>query len=362
MKKKVVHVVTTMNRGGLESLIMSLFKQMKSDFEFIFIVQKRGNQKYFDEIEALGGKIHLVPRENIIDYLFFIPRLDKILNTIGANILHSHIDTLSAIPLMVSKKQDYKIRISHSHTSNQEVDLLYPIKFLMKKLIRFYATDAIACTMAAGNWMFGRKTFFHYIPNAIETDRFRFSALKRDFVRDKFGWESKFVIGHVGRFNKVKNHAFLIEVFREFSITNNDSILVLIGEGPLREQVFQKVCSYGLENKVFFIEPSDKVDHYYCSFDTFVFPSLFEGMSLAVLEAQTSGLRCLLSNTISSDSIFYLNSTILDIKDSPSYWANNITKKFYDRDRESSELLDFIIRLDIKSASSKLSEIYESKD
>lgn len=360
MKRKIVHIVTTMNRGGLESLVMSLFRQMRSDFDFVFVVQKRGKHDYFDEIEKLGGQVVGIYRENFIDYLSYFIKMNQQLKRLNSEIIHSHIDTLSAIPLIIAKSNSYKIRIAHSHSSNQELNFYYPLKLLLKNLIRRHATVLVACSLEAGKWLYGKQSSFHYVPNGIDISRFRFKLEKRSIVRSEYGWQNNFVIGHIGRFNKVKNHNYLIQIFREVSKKREDAILVLIGNGPTKVRIQELVKYLNLIDKVVFLPSLNDTDKFYCGFDYFVFPSLFEGMSLAILEAQVSGLKCLLSNNITQESVFSNNSLCLDLSLSPRDWAEKIDFSFYDRSKESEELLKFSKKFDIKNTIDSFRNIYES--
>lgn len=360
MKKVIVQFVTTMNRGGLESLLVSLYKELHESYVFIFIVQKRGRHHYFDEIEQLGGKVYSVYRENLFDYLNYLNRLNELLKLINANVIHSHIDTLSAFPLVIAKRRNYVNRIAHSHNSNQEINWYYPLKLLLKSLIRFYSTDLIACSRESGEWMFGNNNPFHFIPNAIDVDKFRFDLKNRNAIRTQLNCKKNFVIGHVGRFNKQKNHLFLIDIFNEISKKNINAKLVLIGEGPLKNKIINRIQKYFLTDKVIILPPVSNIHKFYSSFDYFIFPSLYEGMSLALIEAQVSGLKCLLSNKITLDSVFMDNTELMDLDLSSKRWADKVFFDTYDRENSSKQLENFISNFDIKSYAERISKIYGS--
>ena len=357
MKKTIVHIVTTMNMGGLESLLISLFRELHLEYNFVFIVQKRGYHHFFDEIEQLGGRIYPVYRETIIDFITYLIRFNNTLKKINANVIHSHIDTLSSIPLMIAKRNNYKIRIAHSHNSNQEFNLNYPLKLLFKSIIKFYATELIACSHEAGNWMFG-KSNYHYIPNAIDINKFRFDKTKRQEIRKQLKLEKNFIIGHIGRFNHQKNHSVLIEIFREISKKNTNAKLILIGEGPLRENIISKIQDLTLSDRVIILSPLSNVNYYYSAFDYFIFPSLYEGMSLALIEAQVSGLKCLLSDNITIDSVYSTNSKSLSINIPPIQWADEVSFDTYSR-KSNEDLERFIVNFDIKVYASRIVQIYE---
>jgi glycosyltransferase involved in cell wall biosynthesis len=357
---KIIHVVTLMNRGGLENMIMNHFRLLENDFKFIFLVQKRGKQDFFDEINALGGKIVYAYREKIIDYFLFPIRVNKIIRKEKPDIVHSHIDTLSAIPLLIAKLNKVPIRIAHSHNSEQEKNLIYPVKLILKSFIPIFSTQLIACSSSAGSWMFG-KNRFDILPNGIMVDSFLFNKDYRYEIQKKHEMEQSFVIGHVGRFFVQKNHEFILSVFSKVLTYIPNSILLLIGGGPLKEDTRNKVKSMGLEGNVRFVESSDQISKFYSAMDIFILPSYFEGMPLVLLEAQAAGLDCIVSNRISDESIILKTTLRLPIEqESIQLWAEKLTKKLRNRFLTSEELNLMKSRVDSKFLYKDLIKYYIS--
>ena len=273
------------------------------------------------------------------------------------NIVHCHLDCMSSIPLYYAKKSKIKIRIAHSHSTNQDKNIKYVFKLFYKKRISSVATDLFACGNEAGNWMFGRKKF-KILNNAINTKNFIYDERKSRMYKQKLNLEDKFVIGHVGRFNKPKNHEFIIDIFNELHKLNSDSRLVLVGTGELEEKIKEKVNRYSLNDFVIFYGLCDKVHEILQSFDVFLFPSLYEGLPVTMVEAQASGLKCFISNKVPDQCILSDNVEILSLNDDPKRWANEINK--YSLGYERKNMLRNIENhnFDIKENAKWLEEFY----
>jgi glycosyltransferase involved in cell wall biosynthesis len=362
MRKNIVQVVTTMNRGGLETLLLNVYAELNDDYKFFFIVQKRGNHHYFEAIRLLGGEIRGVYRERFADYLMYPFRMYFSLKSINSDIIHSHIDTLSGVPLMIAKILGYKYRIAHGHSSTEEKNLKYPFKLLLKKLIVKYSNSLVACSYDSGRMLFGNKSDFTFIANGIEASRFSYSLESRQNIRTQFDLCDKHVLGHVGRFNLMKNQDFLIYLLAEISKVRDNVVLFLIGDGPLIEFVKAKVITMNLENSVIFHPSTDQVHLFYSAFDLFVFPSLFEGMPLALLEAQASNLKCLVSENISNESICNSLTTKLPIDRGSSDWIAAMNFESHDRSIISSELASFLQDIDINRTSEEFRKLYSVVD
>ena len=162
------------------------------------------------------------------------------------------------------------------------------------------------------------------IPNGINVNRFRFQETVRNEVRKELGIEDKFVIGHIGRFQFMKNHTFLVDIFEELCKQREDMVLVLFGKGPEEQPILEKVKKLGLEDKVMFMGHHLDVERYYQAFDYFVFPSLFEGLPGCVSEAQAAGLHCLISDKITREVALTKLVSYRSIEENPKLWAEEI--------------------------------------
>lgn len=322
---RILHVVTHMNRGGLETMIMNYYRHMdRNQVQFDFLVHREERADYDDEIEALGGVIYRLPR-----LIPWSASYRKKLNAFFRNnpeykIVHVHQDCLSSIILKAAKKAGVPVRIAHSHNSNQDHNLRYLIKLYYKQSIARYATDLFACGNAAGEWMFSGVPFT-VLSNAIDVGDFRYNETKRNEIRSEYGIsDDTFVIGHVGRFSVQKNHSFLIEVFAKCVERCENTRLLLIGDGELREEIQKKVYSAGLASKVIFAGIQGDISAYLQAMDVFVFPSLYEGVSLATIEAQASGIPCVFSDGIPKECVVTDLARMTSLNCTPEIWAEII--------------------------------------
>ena len=325
---RILHVVTYMGRGGLETMIMNYYRHVDRDkVQFDFLVHRDFRADYDDEIEALGGRIYRLPR--------LVPWSGcyrKALNTFFAEhseykIVHVHQDCLSSVILKAAKKHNVPVRIAHSHISSQDKNLKYLIKLFYRRLIPEYATQLFACGKKAGDWMF-RGTPYRIVNNAIDTKKYVYNTERRDQIRSQLKIPSSaFVVGHVGRFNAVKNHGFLLDVFSELQKQKPEAILLLVGEGDLRKNVENKASELGIADKVIFTGVRSDVPDLMQAMDCFVFPSFYEGLPVTLIEAQAAGLPCLVSDGVSIEC----NKTGLvhqtSLQDGTDVWSKQILQR-----------------------------------
>ncbi len=305
---RVVHVLHSMNCGGAESLIMNIFRSIdRSKIQFDFLVNCFDDMFYEKEIQELGGRIFRMkfltqltpPVYERQLYIFFK-------NHPEFKIVHSHLETTTGIILKQAKRAGVSVRIAHSHNSRFTRAGLSAFaenafKSYCRKKIVPNATKLFSCSDLASEWLYGdKKGEAVLIRNGILSDRYAYNEEVRKEVRAELGIADNIkVIGHVGRFNEQKNHSFLIDVFAEHIKLNDNSVLLLVGEGYLEESIREKVKRLGLENKVMFLGLRSDVDRIMQGFDLFLLPSLFEGLPLVIVEAQAAGLICLAADTIS---------------------------------------------------------------
>ncbi|MFD0682117.1 MULTISPECIES: glycosyltransferase family 1 protein [unclassified Paenibacillus] len=301
---RILHVVVNMNRGGAETLLMNLYRNIdRSKVQFDFLTCNVG---VFDaEIVELGGVIHRIPYVSDIGHFGYLKALDQFF---AANpvykVVHSHMDKMSGWVLRSAKKAGIPMRIAHSHSTRSEGGIAKQIyKWFAGQFILPNATDLLACSNKAANWLFPTKTYqISILNNGIVPEQFAFSLQVKQEVRNELHIsETNLVVGHVGRFDKPKNHAFLIDIFAELSKEKPDSILVLAGDGPLRLNIEKKVADLNLEEKVKFLGVRSDINRLLQAFDVFVFPSVHEGLPVTLIEAQGAGLPCVISDVISQE-------------------------------------------------------------
>ena len=326
---RVLQVVTKMDRGGLETFVMNMYRNIdRSCVQFDFLCHRNGRFDYDEEINALGGRIYRVPRCNPLDPRY-LKAIDSFFEEQPYRVVHSHIDCMSAFPLAAAGRHGAVVRIAHSHNSRQDKDYKYPLKLVCKRRIRHEATDLFACGVEAGRWMFGSDDFT-VVRNAIDVDAYAFNGRRRERVRRELGIPpSSVVVGHVGRFSPVKNHAFILEVFAELLGCRHDAVLLLVGDGGLRPDIELHAKELGIFDSVRFLGVRSDVPDLMQAMDAFIMPSIYEGLPLVLVEAQASGLPCVISDSIPTDcDLAGSNVTRLPLSACAKSWAEALVNVF----------------------------------
>lgn len=299
MAIRVLHIVTYMGRGGLETMIMNYYRHIdREKVQFDFLVHRDFEADYDAEIEKLGGKIYRLPRLNPYNKEYLSKLNNFFLEHKEYAIVHSHLDCMAGMPLKYAEKSGVPVRIAHAHSSSQTKDKKYLLKLLYKKSISRYANYKFACADAAGKWMFGGAPF-KVLNNAIDTREYIFNERTSKEVKCEFGiLEDALVIGHVGRFGPPKNHVFIVEIFAEILKKRPDAVLLLVGEGELRPAIQNQVEKIGIKDHVIFAGLRTDVARMLQAMNVFLFPSIYEGLPVSVIEAQAAGLPCLISDKV----------------------------------------------------------------
>lgn len=333
---KVLQVVTQMNRGGLETMLMNYYRNIdRSKVQFDFLTHRNGEKDYDSEILSLGGKIYCLPSLNPFDRKYLRQIDDFFRDHTEYKIVHSHLNCMSTYPLKYARKYGVPVRIAHSHNSGQKRNLKYLVKIYSRSQITKYATHLAACSEQAGKWMYGKSDFI-IINNAIDAGKFIFDENTFNKMRRELNIENKFVIGHVGRFDIQKNHSFIIDIFEEVYKKNKDSVLILVGLGDLKEDIEQKVKRLGFSEAVMFLGLRNDIQDVLQPFDVFLFPSLYEGLGISVVEAQASGLHCIVSENIPKEA--YVTDLIeaISLKLPAGVWAERILNYQYGYGRKDT--------------------------
>ncbi|APC41946.1 hypothetical protein A7L45_18695 [Clostridium estertheticum subsp. estertheticum] len=355
-------MVTVMNRGGTETLIMNYYREIdKTKVQFDFLTHRTDKGDYDDEILAMGGKIyHMCPiyPQNFIKYKkmireFFIKHSEY-------KIIHSHMSELGYFALREAKRQGIPVRICHAHSRPNTFDLKLIVRSYFKIMMEPYINYRFVCSNNSGDWLFGKKyhSEFVHMRNAIDSEKFTFSFDKSLYMRQKLGLENQFVIGHVGRFSKEKNQLFLIEIFNDIKNKNENSKLILIGEGVLEKQIKDRIKLLKLEDDVIFTGSVPNIYDYMQCMDSFILPSLFEGFGNVLIEAQAAGLKCYTSDKVVPKDVKITDLLrFVPLEKSASYWAKLIIEnKKGNRGNTCKQILDS--GYDIKENSKWLEEFY----
>lgn len=336
--------------GGVEAVVMNYYRHIdRNKIQFDFICDEDSTNIPYDEIEKLGGRVIIVPPyQHIFAYL---KKLKQIFKENKYKIVHSHINALSVFPLYAAKCAGVPVRIAHSHsTSNKKEWKKTLMKNMLRPFSKVFATDYMCCSELAGRWLFGNKTYdegkVYLLNNAIDVEKFAYNEDVRKAKRKELEIaDDTFVIGHIGRFVAQKNHTFLIDIFNEVHKEKENSILLLVGQGPLENEIKEKVNRLGLSDSVKFLGQRDDVSELYQAFDVFLLPSLYEGLPVVGVEAQAAGLLCVLSSDMTKETKILESLEFLPLKQSVRDWANIIVerKKKYKRCVTKKYLVNVLI-------------------
>jgi glycosyltransferase involved in cell wall biosynthesis len=331
------------NPGGVESVIMNYYRNIDNNVcQFIF-VSPSPQIAYENEILSRGDiVIHIPSRRK--HFFKFRKALNNLFKQYKFDAIWANMCSLSNIDcLKFATKHNIKTRIIHSHNSQNMGSFISAILHkINRKFIHRYANNFWACGKLAGEYFYNptilNSTNYKIIPNAIDLQKFKFDDVVRNNIRSQLDAEDKLIFGHVGRFHFQKNHKFLIEVFYEFQKKYSNCELQLVGQGEDEHAIKQQVKELAIEDKVKFLGVRNNVNELLQGFDLIVLPSLFEGLSVALLEAQATGLPIYASNTISTETKVNNNFTFLSLTQSPAEWANYIYNNISNITRDDNAL------------------------
>ena len=365
---RVLHVLGTTQLGGAESRTMDLYRHMnRSKIQFDFLVHT-GQKGYFDdEIEKLGGRIFRVPRFRLYNYFSYRKAMKVFFEKHHEfRVVQGHITSSASIYLPIAKKAGVPVTAAHARSAGVDQGMKGKLTRWMRRNLSQKTDYMFTCSEIAGISVFGKKAVEEgmtiFIPNAIDCAFFAYHETKRQEMREKLGLSEKYVIGHVGRFHYAKNHEFLLRVFAElchnFPRKNGQQyVLILLGEGALMGSVKELAEELGIKDMVLFLGNQGNVYDYYQIMDYFVYPSRYEGMPGTIVEAQTSGLRCLMSDTICEEVVATDLVKTMSIQEAPKKWAEYLAATAdYERTshREQMEAAGF----DVSSQAGIMAEFY----
>lgn len=304
---RVLHNIASLHFGGSQAFVMNIYDNIdREKVQFDFIVTPEERKDLYDKVEQMGGRIFVCPKYTGKDHFAFCKWWDDFFTEHPEyHVIHGHVRSTASIYLEIAKKHGL-VTIAHSHSTSNGSGFSAVVKDIMQRPIRHQADYLFACSDKAGKWLFGEKALtqpnYRMIPNGVDLQRFAFNNEKRKQMRNDLGInKDTFVLGHVGRITVPKNHKFLVELFAEYHKMNQNSKLLLVGGGELFEEVKQQISQLGINDAVVMVGSKTNTEDYYQAMDVFVFPSLWEGLPVSVVEAQANGLLCLLSDTITRD-------------------------------------------------------------
>lgn len=363
----ILVLITKMDRGGAETVAMNYMRNFDREKVICdFLVNRPERGDYEDEIEKLGGKVyHMGPiypgkiRKYKKEFSQFLTEHPEY------KIIHSHLEERSYYALKIAKKMGIPVRICHGHSHPAGLDIKLPARYYLRKRVRKYYTHSMACSKEVAKWLFGEKAVKDtlIVKNAVDTTKFKKNHDVAVEVRKEFNLGDKLVVGHVGRFVRCKNQKFLVDIFSEIHRRNPNSVLLMVGGGDnptenrYKEKVKERVKEMRLESSVIFAGIRDDIERVMQAFDVLVMPSFNEGFPLTLVEAQSIGVRCVVSDTITQKCNLTGNMEFLPLELRASVWAERIMKML------NKPLLDTSYKVvdrgyDIKSNVKKLQKFY----
>lgn len=330
---RVLQIIGSVCGGGVETVIMNYYRNInRTKVQFDFVIEGSGNDILEEEIRFLGGKIYKVEslKKNFLKYMYQIYLIVKKNNY---KIVHSNMNTLSIFSLSSAWAAGAPIRILHNHSTAEKKEIIRSaIKYILRPLSPLFANKYVACSRAAAYWMYGYHMVdtgkVKIVNNAINTKKFHYDPIIRKKIRKELNISNDtLVIGHVGRFMYQKNHTFIIDIFNNVHKREKKSILLLIGDGELRYKIENKVKNYNLVDSVVFLGIKKNVYDLYNVMDVFLLPSWYEGLPVVSIEAQTNGLRCMLSDRITRESKLTHSVEFYDLDKTAQEWANELLNK-----------------------------------
>lgn len=341
---RVLQIIGIVAGGGVEAVIMNYYEHIdRTKVQFDFIVHNDNKIDITQKVEAMGGKVYKVT-PYYKNPIAFMHGIYKVIRDHHYRIVHSNMNTLSAFPLFAAWVAGAPVRILHNHSTSSPGETKRNImKFMLRPFARLFANHYLACSRLAGEWMYGRKMMdsgkVTIVNNAIDLKKYAFNPQKRKILRKELGLADEFVIGHVGRFMFQKNHEFLIDVFAEAYKKNPHMALLLVGDGPLRPAMEEKVRKLGLTGHVKFLGLRNNVQDFYHVMDLFILPSHYEGLPVVGVEAQANGLLCLFSTKVTKETCLTHSAQFLDLEAGASMWAEGIISLKCERNKKAGDEL-----------------------
>ena len=297
----------------------------RTRYQMDFCVNVEQEGVYDREIEALGGRIFRVTPKSTGPIKSFMQTKNLVKREKYQYVMRVNQHSLAALDLLAARMGGAKHLIMRSSNSQSVGTLQTVLHYLFRFLPGMVPTVKIAPSTEAAEYTFGKgcvaKKKVTLLKNGLDTEKFRFSAEARHSYRAELGVENRMVVGHVGRFDGQKNHGFLLDVFAKIKQLREDAVLILVGDGNLRQEISQKAQTLGLADSVQFLGIRSDVPEILSAMDVFVFPSLYEGMPNTILEAQTSGLPCIISDTITGEAKVTELVQFLSLNQGQDAWA-----------------------------------------
>ena len=368
---KILHITGAMNIGGTETMLINLYRELNTKIIFHFISYSDKEAYYDEEIKILGGKVIRLKPPREVGVIGAVKDIRRVIKENGPyNAVHTHMLFNCGVSMIAAYISGVKIRVAHAHTTSDNINsILRKIYVSIMRLgIKIFATDYLACSDGAAKYLFGNKITskkrYKMLPNYIDYEKF-IKCEDKNNIRKELGIkEDDVVVGHIGRFITAKNHDFLIEIVSEMIKINSKVKLILVGIGDLKEQIEVKVENLGIDSNVYFLSVRKDIPNILSNIDIFILPSIYEGLGLVLLEAQTSNIPCLVSQAVQPEvdlGIGLLNK--LQLSDGSKLWAEVAINIINQNPAGNVDVMKMVKKknYDLDSILNKLLSVYKLK-
>ena len=326
---RVAIVIGKMDSGGKKNLVMEYYRHIdRSKIQFDFICDSDSQAIPDEEIKNLGGRVYRIP-----PYQHIFANMKEMKRICMENeypVMHAWNSTMNLFPMKVAKNVGIPVRISESLSMAHEGDWKTKIKKILRPMSKWYATHYMACGEDCGRWQFGDILFdagkVDVFKTVINTQFNDYNPELREKTRKAFGWEDKIVVGHIGRFTPQKNSVHLIEIFAAVARKEPKAVLCLIGDGELKAEMMAKIKKLGIDAQVNYLGRREDIQQFYNAMDCFLLPSLYEGLPVVGLEAESCGLPMFFSTEVTREANACELGHFVSLEASVEEWANEILK------------------------------------
>lgn len=337
--KRLLCILSSLDAGGAETFMMKIFRSLPEDYKIDFIVSAKSGF-YEKEVIDLGGRIFRVPLRTKQPIKTFKAIYDVVKDNRYTHVLKLCDTPIGVYDLLAAKMGGAKVlcvRSCNAGSSNSKLGTL--VNDFLRPFLNIMTDVKIAPSRLAAGFTFGKAEVeagkVKFIHNGVDLNVYKFDKDNREKIRKEFAIaEEQLVIGHIGRFNQQKNHKFLIEVFAEVLKQKPDALLMLVGDGEKKNEIKEQIRALGIEESVIFTGIRSDVPALLSAMDVFVFPSFYEGMPNTVIEAQATGLPCLIADTITKEAEVTECVNFMSLSDSAESWADKALTLF-EKDKEN---------------------------
>lgn len=357
---RVLHFGLGSSLGGIETYLYKLYSNIdRNKYKFDFVINGVQKPCFYDEFISMGSDFFHVTkrRKNPFKNKYDI---NKILREENFDIIHCHLNSLSyTLPVHLALKHNYPVIVHSRNAGILKSRVSRTLHIMNSVLLPKNKITMLAVSDYAGEWMFGKNSEFKVVNNGLKIEKYKFDESTRNKIRENLGIKNENIILHLGAMRQQKNHMFLLEIFNKFLRIKPNSKLLLVGNGVLKEKILCKIDELKITDKIIIMENRNDIKDILSASDVFLFPSLYEGFPNAVLEAQTSGLPCLISDTITKEVVINENCYRMSLNQSTTEWANSLSRmiQFEDRTLGAQNIKDK--GLSVEYEVKKIENVYE---